>query len=130
MNYFHINVELNGTPVCVLVADTVPVVPGQSKQITFQVHYALPDGERELLLVLQQDGWRNESDRVADAGLPLIWQCFPEMIEPHLLPDEKVKTVAQEEIDRIGAGISEYMMPVLRDELAMYSRNLANSFFA
>lgn len=130
MNYFHIEVELQGMPVEVMVTDTVSFLPEQEKQVSFRVHYALPDGEREMLLVLDQGGWKNKSERIPDTGLPLLWQYVPEMIEPHLLPDEKIKTVSQDEIDRIGAKISEYMMPVLRNELGLYSRNLANSFFA
>ncbi|MDT3401346.1 hypothetical protein [Mucilaginibacter terrae] len=128
MNYFHIDVELKAEPVRMLIADTVPVVPGEQKEISFQVHYTLPGGNHELLLVLRENGWVNESARIAQAGLPLLWQAMPQLIEPHLLPDEKLTDVSQEEVDRIGARISEYMMPGLRHELGLYNKNLANSF--
>jgi hypothetical protein len=88
MNYFYIDVELNGSPVHMLISDVVPVGPGERKEISFQVHYASPEGARELLLVLRENGWVNEPARIEPAGLPLLWQRFPEMIEPHMLPDE------------------------------------------
>jgi len=129
MNYFYIDVDLNGSPVHMLISDVVPVGPGERKEISFQVHYASPGGARELLLVLRENGWVNEPARIEPAGLPLLWQRFPEMIEPHLLPDEALTDASQEEVDRIGARISEYMMPRLRHELGLYHKNLANSFF-
>lgn len=129
MNYFHLDLELRNSPVRVLIADTVPVVPGQSKKICFQVCYSLPDGDRELLLVLGQDGWTNES-AFADQGYhALVRQRFPDLSESYLTPDDKLSDVLPEEINLIGAKISEYMISILRDELGLYNRNLANCFY-
>jgi len=129
MNYFHIDIALRNIPVRILVADTVPVIPGQSKKICFQVCYSLPGGDRELLLVLGEAGWTNES-AFADQGYhALVRQRFPELSESYLTPDEKLSEVSTEEIGFIGARISEYMVSTLREELGMYNRNLANSFY-
>ena len=102
---------------------------GQKDSIVYQVYCALPGGERQVLIALRENGWVNISEQAAPVAMPLLWQAMPQLIEPHLLPDEKLQDLSQEEIDRIGAKISEFMLPGLRHALGLYNRNLANSFF-